>query len=396
MPKYQYTALNLENKKVKDIAEAKDDADLRAVLRRMNLVPVKFKEIDEAKVNYRLKSDEIADFCRQLTAMFSSGITAARAMEILKDSDFKPKLKAVYEKLHASLLQGISISESMRLLTVSFPELLINMIASGEASGQLEKVTGNMAVHYDKEHRLNGKVKTATRYPKIIGVVTIFVVVGIFIFILPQFFDVLLSFGGELPLITRAIMGITDFFMNYYLFIIIGLLLIILGVKYLLTIDKARLAFDKLKLRLPVIGKPLRTIYTARFSRTIASLYASGVPMLRSLEIAGTVLSNKYIESQFPEITRSVRNGELLSAAIAKIDGFDPKLASIIVIGEESGRLDAMLSSAAEMFDYEAEMALAAIVALSEPLMLVVLGGVILVVILGVMLPMMSLYSSIT
>jgi len=395
MPRYRYTAVNLDNKKVKAFVDARDDEDFRVVMRKMELIPLKYGQVDEAKVTYRLKTNEIADFCRQLTNMFASGITAVRAVQILKDSDFKqPKLNGVYEKLYNDLMKGITISDSMRLQGRAFPELLINMFGSGEASGQLERVTMNMANHYEKEHKLNGKVKTATRYPKIVGVVTVLVVIAIFVFIMPQFFDTIINFGGELPLITRGIMAVSNFLVGYWIYELIGVLLIILLFRYLMTIHKVRLAFDKFKISMPALKKPLKTIYTARFCRTLASLYSSGVPMIRSLEIAGTVLNNRYIESQFPEIIRSVRNGELLSSAVAKIDGFDPKLASIIVIGEESGRLDAMLESTAEMFDYEAEQALTAIVALTEPVMLVILAIVILVVMMGVMLPMMNLYGT--
>jgi type IV pilus assembly protein PilC len=268
------------------------------------------------------------------------------------------------------------------------------MFASGEASGQLEKVTLNMATHYEKEHKLNGKIKTATRYPKIVSVILILVVIGIFVFILPMFFGVLRGMGVELPLITRVIVIISNFLLNYWLYLLIGVILSIIFIGYLLTIYKVRLAFDKLKIRLPALGKPLRTIYTARFCRTLASLYSSGVPMIRALEIAGTVLNNKYIESQFPGIIKDVRNGELLSASIAKIDGFDHKLSGIIMVGEESGRLDAMLETTAEAFDYEAEMALGAIIALTEPVMLVFIAIVVVAVILGVLLPVITLYQT--
>jgi len=313
-------------------------------------------------------------------------------MEILKERDFKPKLKTVYIRLHRDVQQGIAISEAMRNQGKSFPDLLINMFASGEASGQLENVTEKMATHYEKEHKLNGKVKSAMRYPKILGVATLAVIIIIFVFVLPEFFAMLEDM--ELPLITRIIIIVSDFLINRWYILLIFILVVIAIVKYLFAISAVRYGFDKAKLHFPAIGKLLRILYTARFARTLSSLYGSGVSMIRALEITGTIVINKYIESQFPDLIRNVRNGESLSESVRKIKGFDSKLANTILIGEEAGRLDSMLTSTADAFDYEAEMATGALVALAEPVMIVLMALVILVVLLSVMLPMASLYSS--
>jgi len=394
MAKYQYIALNNKNVRETDIVEARDEDHFRKIMRGRSLVPLKFKVLDEKIGTYRLKPPEVAEFCRQLASMLSSGITAVRAMEILKERDFKPKLKMVYEKLHKDVQQGLSMSEGMLLQGRAFPVLLINMFASGEASGQLENVTSKMAEHYEKEHRLNGKIQNAMRYPKILAVATVGVVLIIFIFVLPQFFDMLQDMDTDLPGITKAIIGISDFLVARWYIIIIAALCLVVIVQYLLTVYKIRLAFDKLKLRLPVIGKLLKTIYTARFARTLSSLYGSGISMIRAIEITATIISNKYIESQFPELVINVRNGESLSASVRKIDGLDNKLPNTILIGEESGRLDNMLVSTADAFDYEAEQATGALVALVEPVMIIIMALVIMLVLLSVMLPMAELYNS--
>ena len=393
MPRYNYTAVNLENKKVTSEVDAKNDDDFRLVMRKMNLVPLKYSVIAAQSSRMRLKSNDVAEFCRQLASMFSSGIPAARAMEIMMDGCPRPKLKILYENLHSDLTKGITMSEAMRKHGNTFPELLMNMFASGEESGQFEKVAVNMSTHYEKEHRLNGKVKSAMRYPMILGVATVIVVLIVFIGVLPTFFDTLKAFG-ELPVFTQIIMSFTDFLVDNWIYLIIGLVAFVAGIKFLLTVYTVRLRFDQFKLKFPAIAKPLSIIYTARFSRTLASLYSSGVPMIRALEITGTILNNKYIESQFPEFIKQVKSGELLSTSIGSIQGFDRKLSSTIQIGEESGRLDSMLDSSAEMFEYDAEQATESIVALMEPIMLVVIAAVILVVILAVMMPMASMYES--
>lgn len=391
MPKYKYTALDIESNKVSDVAYAKDEGDFRKAMRVKNLVPLNIKLLDEKLYNYRLKADEVAEFCRQLSSMLSSGITAVRAMEILKERDFRPRVKNIYEKLYRDVQQGVAISEAMQQRGAAFPQLLINMFASGEASGRLDVVTGKMAVHYEKEHRLNGKIKSATRYPKILGVSTVIVMIVIFIIILPEFFNMLSDL--ELPLITQIIIALSDFLAARWYILLIAALVVIACIQYLLSVYKVRLAFDRLKLKLPVIGKLLKIIYTARFARTLSSLYSSGISMIRALEITGTIIMNAYIESQFRELVKNVRNGEALSESASKINGFDKKLSTTILIGEEAGRLDSMLISTADAFDYEAEMATGKIVALAEPFMIVIMALVVMSVLLAVMLPMASLYS---
>lgn len=392
MPKYNYIAVDLENNKKSDTVDAKDESDLRRILRNQNLVPIRYKEIDEKKTSYRLKADQTSEFSRQLASMLGSGITLVRAMEILKDRDFKPKLRMVYEKIHKDVQQGFTLSEAMRLQPRAFPGLLINMYASGEASGQLEQVANKMAVHYDKENRLNGKVKTAMTYPIILLVVTLVVVMLIFTVVLPQFFELLGDI--ELPLITRVVIAISGFLQSNWLYVIIGVLTVIAICQYLMRIRKVALKVDRLKIRVPIIGKLLKIIYTARFARTLSSLYTSGISMLNALEITRTTISNTYIENQFDEVIKSVRNGEFLSESVAMVDGFDKKLSATILIGEETGRLDAMLESTAESFDYEAEMATGRLVQLLEPVMIVILAVVVGGIMLAVMMPIMTLYQN--
>lgn len=392
MPKYEYTATDMTNRRMSDAADARDEADLRRILRSRGLVLLKAREVKEKHTSYRMKSNEVGEFSRQLASMLGSGITVVRAMEILTERDFKPAIVTIYRKLHKSLTQGMTVSEAMREQPRAFPGLLINMYASGEASGQLEHVAAKMADHYEKEHRLNSKVRSAMTYPVLLLVAMIVAVLAIFIFILPTFFEILE--GIELPAITIVMMSISKFLQSYWLQVIIGVLLLIVVYQYLRTLPKIAYQIDKSKLYIPKIGALMRTIYTARFARTLSSLYTSGVSMLRALEITSTILSNRYLESQFQDVIRDIRNGELLSLSVGKVDGFDKKLSTTIMIGEESGRLDTMLESTAESFDYEAEMATGRMVQMIEPVMMMVMGVMIALVMGSVFLPVLELYSS--
>jgi len=388
MPKYKYTAVDVKSKRITAVIDAKDIDDLRKIIRAEGLVPVKIKSLEDKKSNYKLKARETAEFSKQLSGMLGSGITAVRGIEIMKNRDYKPEVKRIYENLHRDLTKGSTLSEAMRLQGAAFPELLMNMYASGEASGQLEKVTSKMADHYEKEHRLNSKIKSAMTYPAVLLVATVGVVMILFTLILPTFFE--LFEGMELPALTRGIMALSGFLQNQWYWVIIGALVVVAGWQYLLKIPSVRLKYDLFKLRFGIVGKLLKIIYTARFSRTLSSLYSSGVSMLTALEITATIIGNSYIEGQFPEVIKEVRNGDILSEAVGRVDGFDRKLTDMIQTGEETGRLDYMLDSVAESFDYEAEMASIRLVQLIEPIMIVVMAGIIGFIMVAVIMPLMD------
>ena len=392
MPKYNYTAIDILNKKISGEIDARDDDDLRRLLRSQNLVPTKYAVVEDKTTRFRLKSKDVGEFSRQLASMLGSGITIVRAMEILKERDFAPKVLIIYDRLYKDVQMGYTLSEAMRLQGRAFPELLINMYASGEASGQLERVADKMAVHYEKDHKLNARAKSAMTYPMVLLVTTIVVVFLLFILILPSFFEMFEDI--PMPTITKIMLNISNFMQSYWFVVIIGLLILVFVFQTALQTPTFRLWFDRMKLRIRIISGLLKTIYTARFARTLSSLYSSGIPMIRALEITGTIINNKFIADQFPDVITNVRNGEPLSASVAKIDGFDKKLATTILIGEESGRLDSMLESTADAFDYEAEIALDKLVQLIQPLMILIMAFVIGSIMLSVMLPMMSFYEN--
>ncbi|MCL2627171.1 MAG: type II secretion system F family protein [Oscillospiraceae bacterium] len=393
MPKYNYSALNLSNKKVNGVLDARDEDDLRRLLRAQDLVPVSYSIKTDKHANYRMKPAETAEFSRQLASMLASGITVVRAIEILKARDFAPKLVRVYELLHRDVLLGYTLSEAMRMQGKTFPELLVNMFASGEASGQLERVSEKMAVHYEKEHKLNSKAKAAMTYPMVLLIATVGAVFFLFTMVLPTLFEVFED-DMELPGITLFMMWLSEFLQSYWYIVIIVALVVILAIQFLFSIGKVKYYFDLFKLKAPIVGKLVKTIYTARFARTLSSLYSSGIPMLRALEISATIINNSYIAKQFDSVITDVRNGQSLAASIGTVDGFDKKLTTTIMIGEETGRLDTMLESTAESFDYEAEVALDKLVQLIQPVMIVIMAGIIGTVMMSVMMPMFDMYNN--
>ncbi|MDR0500064.1 MAG: type II secretion system F family protein [Coriobacteriales bacterium] len=393
MPVYKYSAIALNGRRVSGSAEATSSEQLAALLRAENLyVTNAIAKVDNTSKR-RMKTTDVADFCRQLAAMLSSGIMLIRAMSILSKRDLKPQTKKIYEALIASLQRGSTLSEAMTAQGRTFPELLINMIAAGESTGKLDVACAKMAVVYDKEHRLNSKMRNAMVYPAILLLLIIVVVLVLFTFVIPSFIG--LFQGIELPLPTKVVMTISDFLLTYGLFLLVAIIVAIAALTSLFRQPQQRLILDRMKLKIPKVGKLLRTIYTARFARTLASLYTSGISMIQALQIARKTIGNTYIQSQFETVIELLGNGRTLSQSLSSVNGFEPKLFSTIMIGEESGNLESMLESIADQYDYDSEQASQRLVTLIEPIMIVIMACIVAFVIIAVLLPIYQLYENV-
>lgn len=393
MPIYKYTAKDITGKKVRGTAKAENSSLLMAHLAEKQIFITNTVEINiEAKKN-RLNSSELAELSRDLGTMISAGIILIRAISIIINRENNSaKLKKVYLDIYHSLKNGTSFSDSLRAQGTAFPELFISMVYAGEVSGQIDKTLMKMALYYDKENRLKKRVSNATIYPKILIIITTLVVIGIFTFILPNFFKMFEDM--ELPLPTRVILSISNVLIEYW-YVILGLITIIIIIIYLLLQRKeVRIFIDKTKLRTPFIKKLIKIIYTARFARTISTLYDSGLTLVNSVQAAAGTVGNRYIASQFGDVLNKVKSGIPLSTAITSVNGFDTKLSSVIMIGEETGRLSDMLNSVADSFDYESEASTQRLIAIMEPVMIIIMAVIICLIMLAVMLPLLEVYQN--
>lgn len=393
MSLYKYTAKTLEGKVRRGTLEAADENRLSTRLRAdgLFLISCQVKKADHVYV--RLKAQELSDFSRQIGTMLSSGISLLRAVSIISQRDLKPYVRAVYQNVYRALQTGVTLGDAMSQQNGAFPELLINMYYAGESSGKLDQTAMKMAVHYEKEHRLHTKIRNAMVYPLILLGVTVIVMIGIFTLVLPNFFEV---FNGmELPLITRVIMAISNGLVKHWFWILMFVIGLVLAISALRTMLPVRHRIDQFKLQLPAVGKPLKIIYTARFARTLSSLYSSGLSMLNALSISRETIGNRFVSDQFDKVLSAVRQGTALSAAISTVNGFDSKLAATIMVGEESGKLDDMLESVADSFDYESEMATQRLTTILEPILIILMAVLIGAIMISVLLPIVDMYQTI-
>lgn len=347
------------------------------------------------KYSGKLKIPVVADFCRQLGTLLRAGVSLARAISIIaEEHGLKPEVKALYTDIMVTIRQGVPLSDALERQGQVFPELLINMIRSGEANGTMDQTTLRMADYYEKQHKLNGKVKSAMLYPKILSFLLVGVVIFIMIYLVPQFQEIFDDME-TLPIPTVILLGISSAFKNHWVTILIGVIVAWLAMHFILKVPMVRYQIDHFKLMFPYVGGLLRKIYTARFARTLCSLYSSGIPIVLALQTSSDTIGNMYIQAQFKEVIARVRSGEALSTVLLGVDGFQKKLASSIMVGEETGSLDDMLNSIADNLDFEAEKALERLVALSEPVLIILMAVVIAFVVIAVILPIYESYSNI-
>lgn len=392
---YKYTAKAENGKSVRGMAEAADENELYEKLRAGGQFLITSSLKQDARSVRKMKPAQLSDFCRQLGTLLGAGVSLVRALNIIaQDQNLKPGPKKVYEDVLRLIRQGIPLSDAMEQQQGAFPELLINMIRSAEASGSLDQTSKRMAEHFDKDHRLNSKVKNAMVYPAILICMIIVVLIFVVVYIIPQFADIFASLE-ELPLPTVVVLGISDALTNHWPVILAAVAAAAVFFSVVFRIPDVALQKDRMKLKIPVIGKLLKVVYTARFARTLSSLYSSGIPIVTALQIGKHTVGNKYIESQFDVAIYSVRTGESLSKSLAAVDGFVNKLASSIMVGEETGSLDEMLNVIADALEYDSEMAIARMTAMLEPVLIIVMGVIIGFVIIAVMMPVFDGYSTI-
>lgn len=395
MAKYQYEALDRNGKLNSGIMSAFDEDELYRHLKEEGLYLVHVDDGAQDQRNRLLSPLMLSEFNREMGDMLHAGVTLVRALTILSQEETRTKRE---RKILAGVLklirQGESVADAMEQQGGAFPVLMINMYRAAETSGNLANTASRLAVHYEKEHQLNSKVRGATIYPKILCTLVVIVLIFIMSVILPQLTG-LFSAMDELPLPTRILFGIGDFVGTHVRLLVCAAVVILMIVLMLKRMPGYQMLTDKWKIRMPVIGKLLMVVYTARFSRSLSSLYSAGIPIITAMQVAKRTIGNTYVEKQLERSVAELRAGKPLSEAVEQVDGLRKKLASVIRVGEESGDLVQMLDSLADSFDYESEMAVSRMISLLEPTLIVLMALVIGFIMIAVMLPIYQSYSAI-
>ena len=394
MARFKYVAKDMSGKVHKGTVEAASENALTQQLREENLYLVEAKDLNGAKKHKKLKAKQLAAFCRELSTLLASGVTLVRALDIISEQEgINKDERDIYKDVLQDLKRGISLSDAMESKEC-FPDLMIGMIRSGEGSGNLDLVTQRLSIQYEKDYKLTQQVKSAMTYPCILLVLCVVIVILIVTFILPQF-QSLFDQMESLPMITNILIAVSNFLVQKWYIALLIVAVIVALIRIIVGIPSVRRSVDWMKVHMWGFGKLFKVVYTARFVRTLSSLYSSGMPLVSAVGVAAKTIGNGYVESQFDEVITMVRGGVPLSQGLREVDGLLKKLSSTILVGEESGRLDVMLDSIAETLEADAEQATKRMVTLLEPILIIFMALIVGCIMIGVMLPIYQSYSAI-
>ncbi|ELR8703285.1 type II secretion system F family protein [Vibrio vulnificus] len=327
-------------------------------------------------------------FCRQLYSLTKAGVPLLRSMRGLVQNCENKQLKAALEEVVAELTNGRSLSASMQLHSKVFSPLFVSMIHVGENTGRLDQALLQLANYYEQELETRKRIKTAMRYPTF---VISFIVVAMFILnvkVIPQFASMFSRFGVDLPLPTRVLIGMSEFFVNYWMLLAGFIVGLIFGFKAWVATADGRERWDKWRLKFPVVGGVVNRAQLSRFSRTFALMLKAGVPLNQSLALSAEAMGNRYLELKILKMKADIEAGSQVSVTAINSGIFTPLVIQMISVGEETGRIDELLMEVADFYDREVDYDLKTLTARIEPILLVIVAGMVLVLALGIFLPM--------
>lgn len=395
MARYYYEARNKKGRAVTGEMSAVSEEELYQKLKTEGKYLIDARDMQESRTYHQLSPLMLSEFNRELSDMLGAGVPLVRCLMILSQEETrKKKDREILTGVLKAVRQGEALSDAMEQQKGAFPALMIHMYRAAENGGNLGGTAMRLSLHYEKEHHLDTRIKGAVTYPKILAVMSVLMVIFIMSFILPQLSD-LFDNMSQLPLPTRILFGISDFIGTHGIGLLAVLIILVLLFLLLFRIPAVRRKRDEWKLKIPVAGKLLSVIYTARFARSLSSLYRSGLPIVNAMQIARRTIGNSYIEGQFDEVISLLKEGHCLSEAVDHIDGLRKKLSSVIRVGEESGDMAVMLDSLADAFDYESEMATGRLISYLEPALIICMAVIIGFIMIAVMMPIYDSYSAI-
>ncbi|MEL6601599.1 MAG: type II secretion system F family protein [Cyanobacteria bacterium J06614_10] len=398
MPTYVATGRDTAGKTTRRKVEAETPAEARALIKSQGMHIQDLKEQKGMSFSFadfqtslaKVTVKDKAVFSRQFAALVSSGVALVRGIGILSDQCPNPKLKVALTQINADVQQGTSLSDSMRKHPESFDNLYVSMIQAGEVGGVLDEVLNRLAKLLEDLNRLQNQIKSAMAYPVTVGFLAVTIFIGLTVFLLPIFAEIFTDLGADLPLFTKILMGISKLLRTWYLSL--GLVVIVAALsfayKQYYKTPVGKVTMDGFFLKMPLFGDLAQKSATARFCRTFGSLSRSGVPILTALEIVQDTSGNQVIANAIGAAQKEIQSGGMISPALEEHDVFPVMAIQMIAIGEETGELDQMLMKVADFYEDEVEQAVKALTSIMEPIMIVVLGGMVGSILVAMYLPM--------
>ncbi|MDO9599907.1 MAG: type II secretion system F family protein [Azoarcus sp.] len=388
---YNWEGKDKNGKIIRGEVRSSGEAVVQATLRRQGVMVTKVKKQKMSR-GHKISEKDIALFTRQLATMMKSGVPLLQAFDIGIKGSGNPSLARLLNEVRNDVETGSNLSQAFARHPVHFDKLFCNLVAAGEQAGILDSLLDRIATYKEKILAIKSKIKSALFYPIAVVVVATLVVAVMMLFVIPEFKNVFTSFGADLPAPTLIVIAMSDFFVTYW-YLMFGVVIgTILGISYLYKRSSAmQIAVDRLVLKLPVVGDIILKATVARWSRTLSTMFAAGVPLVEALDSVGGASGNYVYLTATKSIQNEVSSGTSLTVAMQNTDVFPTMVVQMVSIGEESGQLDGMLSKVADFFEQEVDDAVAGLSTLLEPIIMVFLGVVIGGLVVAMYLPIFKL-----
>lgn len=400
---YKYKVIDIDGAIREGASKADSREEMLNAFKSRGQKPIKLEEqdqagsvaIDSAFFSRSPGTKQLIMFCRQLYTMLNAGMPLISGLEVLTEQTQNKKMVNALQNITTNVKKGLMLSEAMNRFPKIFPVLLINMVQAGEMTGELDNVLRKMAVHYDKENKINSKITRAMIYPTVLVILAISAVVFLLTYVLPTIVSLFTGSGVMLPWPTRVVLGLSDALRSYWYLFIAVILLIIFSYKTFVNTQSGKKIRDKVVLHLPLIKRPMKKIVVSRFIRTLSTLLSSGIPIIKALKTSAKVTNNEVMIEKIDDVSENIKKGDSLSNLLGEIDLFPRMTVSMIKIGEESGAIDDMLEKTADYYDDELEASLEKLVALVEPIGILAMGLIIGFIVVAMVLPMFDMFKTI-
>ncbi|HPS76356.1 MAG TPA: type II secretion system F family protein [Oscillospiraceae bacterium] len=401
MTTFAYIVLEPSGKETKGSLAAESREAAMAQLKQGGNTLVSLAEANalnkEVKINLfakKPKPRDLAVFCRQFVSIVSAGVPVINALGMLEEQTQNKRLAAAARDCRMTIEKGSSLAEAMRKHADIFSDMFVTMVDAGEASGSLDVSFSRMAVQFEKDAKLRGTIKRASIYPIVVVVVTLIVITILLTFVIPSFEGMFSDMGTELPGITKFVIACSVFLRTRWFILLLIVAGIVFGVKYAKKTPKGAHFFGRISLKAPLFGNLHVKTASARMSRTLATLLASGISMMDALDIVAETMDNIYYYEAMKKAREDVSMGTSLSESLERSKMFPPLVYHMLHIGEETGDIDGMLTKIADYYDEEVEMATGQIMAAIEPMIIILLAAIVGTVVFAVIMPMMSMYNA--
>ncbi len=398
MAKFRYDAKAPNGTAARGEVEASSEGEARVKIRAQRLIPVRVVLAERKVVKRqgpRVKAKDLQVFTRQLATLLGSGVPIVQALDVLARGARSPGLTFALNNIVVEISKGKKLGDCLEDHPKVFDRFYVNMVRAGEESGSLDGILNRLAIYIEKAVKINGKIKGAMIYPIGIVVVSAAVVTLLLVFVIPKFESLFKNGGNELPALTQMVVNASHFLQNYWYFILAGVIGTIFGAKSYYASDEGRKTCDSIFIDIPVFGTLIQKGAVARFTRTLSTLLSSGVGIIEALDISSKTTGNWVLEKALLRAKDAISEGKSLTVPFMKEKYIPNMVTEMCGVGETTGALDQMLGKIADFYEDEVDVAVSALTALMEPMIMVVLGGIIAVLVLAMYLPIFNLAANV-